>query len=123
MLKAMPTVVVPLPADFLKVAGGVGSVFARLLKVAAPPRLFVIAASLWQSHVPLLLITAPVPTLKPPMPAQAVVPPVFRTRDPLRVLPNKPLAAMPPSVLVVPAPVIVPPVQVVRPDTVTVSVP
>jgi hypothetical protein len=52
-----------------------------------------------------------------------VVPAAFRIREEVRSLTDVPLNEIPPFAFVVPAPDITPEVQVVRPDTVTVSVP
>jgi hypothetical protein len=111
----MLTVVVPAPADFLKVP--------LLLKADVPPNTLDINASLWQSQVPLLLIAAPVPARMLPVPVQVVVPAVFRIREERRSLKDAPLNEIPPFAFVVPAPVITPPVQVVRPELPIVPVP
>ena len=60
-------------------------------------------------------------------PRQGIVhvvgPDTLRMRETVRVLANAPLAAIPPFALVIPAPVMAPPVQVVKPDTLSVPVP
>jgi hypothetical protein len=59
----------------------------------------------------------------PPAPVQVVVPAVFRIREESRSLTDAPLKEIPPSAFVVPAPVIVPAVQLVGPEMLIVPVP
>ena len=58
-----------------------------------------------------------------PVPDQVVVAEVFSTLPPVRSFVDVVPSAAPPFALIVPAPVIVPPLQVVRPDTLTMSGP
>ena len=71
----------------------------------------------------MLLITAAAVTFKAPVPLQVVAPGVLRTREELRILPAAPPMARPPLAWVVPAPDIVPPVQVASPETVRLPLP
>jgi len=106
----------PAPADFLNVAVEPFVNGPGLLAL-------VIDASLWQSQVPLFVIVAPLLTWMLPVPAHVVVPLVVRTRENVRDFVLAPVIEIPPFAFVVPASRIAPDVQVVRPDTVIVSVP
>src|SRR5262245_14524797 len=119
LLKGIEMVVVPDPADFWKYQPGP----LLLLNVAVPPNGLFIVPSLCASHVPLLLMTAPVPTWMTPVPAQVTAPAVLSTREEERGLVPAPPNAMPPFAFTVPAPVSVPAVHDMSPETVTVSEP
>ena len=118
LLNGIWTCVVAVPTDFWNM-----DPINALLKAAVPPKTKFITTSFWQSHIPSLLITAPVPVWIPPAPVQVVVPAVWRIREPLTLLAVAPLIFKGPFVFVVPVPVIVPPVHVEAPEIVTVSVP
>src|SRR5262245_7104955 len=103
------------PAVFLNVP--------ELLNVAVPPNGFCTFVSLWQSHVPLLLTTLPVPNRNVPFPVHVVVAAVFRIRPPVMSFVNTPDRLRGPLIVVVPVPLSVPVDQLYVPFTVTVPVP
>src|SRR6185436_8708013 len=107
---------VPVATDFRKIPG------VLLLNTGEPLSTFM-AASFSQVHVPVLLRDDPVPSLSCPTPDQVVGPDTLRTRDDVTSLVLAPPMDIPPLALVIPAPDIVPPVQVRRPETWRVSVP
>src|SRR5262245_50575367 len=108
--------VTPAPPDFLKIPE------PKFVNGPGVPRL-ASAASPWQSQVPKLSMTAELPIRTAPLPVQVVVPDVLSVREPVMSRMEGPVKAIPPLAFVIPAPVIVPLVQVVSPDTLTVSVP
>src|SRR2546428_3846978 len=95
--------VVRVPADFLKVP--------ELLNAAVPPKKLTITASPLESHVPVLLITDPVPvrTPWPEREVQFAVVALFSVRLPL--IDTPPLTLKGAFTVVVSAPVLDPPDQ------------
>ena len=98
--------------------------------VAAPPKslLMRVLKVFWSSQAPVLLMVAPPPvrmrpaSLKPEL-VQVVVPAVLRVRPPRRSLTFVPLSASVPLVVVLPAPVMVPLLQVLAPLMVSAPAP
>ena len=117
LLKSRPMLEIPPPPDFTNDAP------PRLLNVARPPPVAAIVPFAVMFHGPVLLITVSGP-MRNDDPEYVVAPAVLSVRPPVTVLKNDvPPISIGPLALNTPVPVMLPPLKVVWPETVTVPSP